>query len=851
MIGRVYDFKTAEEKWQKYWREKNTFRAEDFSDKPCYYALDMFPYPSGAGLHIGHPEGYTASDILSRYFRARGYNVLHPMGWDAFGLPAEQHAIQTGTDPRINTQNNVDTFRRQIQRIGFAIDWSREVNTTDPHYYRWTQWIFLQLSKHNLTFIDKRPVWWCPALKSVLANEEVVDGLSERGNHPVERRPMRQWILRITAYAEKLLEELDGLDWPDSTKRQQIAWIGRSQGAEVDFPIQGSEKHLSVYTTRPDTLMGATYLVVAPEHPALEAITSPAQREAVRDYQQKTARKSDLDRTDLAKTKTGVFSGAHAIHPLTREPLPIWVSDYVLLSYGSGAIMCVPAHDTRDFEFAQLFHLPIRQVISPLDTDGDAVLPHCERGILCNSGEYDGMTSDAAREAIINRLEKNGLGRRRVNYKLRDWLFSRQRYWGEPIPIVWVSEDDFATVSRTPNSPFLEFMPGDPVFYEEGGQKFYAIPLSSKDLPLNLPRVESYLPSDDGESPLARADSWVAVWIHPQTGEIRSRTEGKPSDEWLPARRETNTMPQWAGSCWYHLRYMSPHCETAPVDPKIANYWRAPDFYIGGAEHAVLHLLYARFWHRFLFDIGAVSTKEPYPKLFHQGIILGEDGEKMSKSRGNVVNPDAIIQNFGADALRLYEMFLGPLEAVKPWDTKGIEGVVRFLKRTWKFYNGVPLDDGVDAADTQRLLHESIRKVREDIEGLRLNTAIAQLMILLNHLQKLPRVSRFTGESFVQLLAPFAPHICEEIWEQLGHGESIACAPFPDFDIQWLTRDTETVVVQVNGRRRGEICVPTDALESDVLEKARKCDGVLLHLHGREIVKEIHVPHRIVNFVVH
>ncbi|MDR2677061.1 MAG: leucine--tRNA ligase [Puniceicoccales bacterium] len=850
MVGRIYDFKTVEEKWQKYWREKNIFRAEDFSNKPRYYALDMFPYPSGAGLHIGHPEGYTASDILSRYFRALGYNVLHPMGWDAFGLPAEQHAIQTGTDPRINTQNNVDTFRRQIQRIGFAIDWSREINTTDPRYYRWTQWIFLQLFRHNLTFVDKRPVWWCPALKSVLANEEVVDGLSERGNYPVVRRPMRQWILRITAYAEKLLEELNRLDWPDSTKRQQIAWIGRSQGAEVDFPIHGVEKCLSVYTTRPDTLLGATYLVVAPEHPLLEAITVPERWDAVREYQQKTARKSDLDRTDLAKIKTGVFSGAHAIHPLTGEPLPIWVSDYVLMSYGSGAIMCVPAHDTRDFEFAQLFHLPVRQVIRPLNADGDTALPYCERGILCNSGEYDGMTSDAAQEAIIDRLMKNGTGRQRINYKLRDWLFSRQRYWGEPIPIVWVREDDFGIISRTANSPFLEFMPSNPVFYEEDGRKFYAVPLCSRDLPLNLPPVESYLPSDDGESPLARASSWVSVWIHPQTGEIRPQAEGRPAGEWLAARRETNTMPQWAGSCWYHLRYMSPRCETAPVDPKIADYWRAPNFYIGGAEHAVLHLLYARFWHRFLYDIGVVPSKEPYPRLFHQGIILGEDGEKMSKSRGNVINPDAIIQSSGADSLRLYEMFLGPLEAVKPWDAKGIEGVIRFLKRTWKFYNEVSIDDGQDDDDTQRLLHESIRKVREDIEGLRFNTAISQLMILLNRLQKLPRVSRFAGESFIQLLAPFAPHICEEIWEQLGHGESIACAPFPNFDIQWLTRDTVTIVVQINGKRRGEIFVPANALESEVLEKARTCDGAVPHLRGRRIVKEVHVPHRIVNFVV-
>ncbi|MDR1456885.1 MAG: leucine--tRNA ligase [Puniceicoccales bacterium] len=849
-MGKVYDFNLIEEKWQRHWKERNTFRAEDFSDKPRYYALDMFPYPSGAGLHIGHPEGYTASDILSRYRRACGYNVLHPMGWDAFGLPAEQHAIQTGTDPKINTRNNVDAFRRQIQRIGFAIDWSREVDTTNPHYYRWTQWIFLQMFKHNLAFVDKRPVWWCPALKSVLANEEVVDGLSERGNHPVERRPMRQWILRITRYAEKLLEELNGLDWPDSTKRQQISWIGRSTGTEVDFPIQGFEERLTVYTTRPDTLFGTTYLVVAPEHPILEIITSPEQRTAVRDYQQKTARKSDLDRTDLAKTKSGVFSGANAIHPLTREPLPIWVSDYVLLSYGSGAIMCVPAHDMRDFEFAQLFHLPIRQVIQPMAANADESIPFCARGILCGSDKYDGMTSDAAREAITDHLHGIGMGRRRTNYKLRDWLFSRQRYWGEPIPIVWVNEADFATIVHTSDSPFLQFMPADPVFYEESGQKFYAVPLPANDLPLELPRVENYLPSDDGESPLARSNSWVSVQIHPRTGKTQSNVEGRPSDEWLSAKRETNTMPQWAGSCWYHLRYMSPHCEEAPVDSKIAAYWRAPDFYIGGAEHAVLHLLYARFWHRFLYDIGIVPTKEPYPRLFHQGIILGEDGEKMSKSRGNIVNPDTIIRDSGADSLRLYEMFLGPLEAVKPWDTHGIDGVIRFLKRVWKFYDEVSVDDARDDDITMRLLHESIRKIREDIEGLRFNTAIAQLMILLNHLQKLSCVSRATAENFIQLLAPFAPHICEEIWEKLGHNKSISWAPFPDFDNQWLTRDTAIVVVQVNGRRRGEISVPVDASEIAVLEKARTCDGASSHLRGREIIKEIYVPHRIVNFVV-
>jgi leucyl-tRNA synthetase len=773
------------------------------------------------------------------------------MGWDAFGLPSEQHAIQTGVSPAINTQHNVDAFRRQIQRIGFAIDWSREVNTTDPNYYRWTQWIFLQMFKHNLAFVDKRPVWWCPALKSVLANEEVVNGLSERGNHPVERRPLRQWILRITRYAEKLLDELENLNWPDSTKRQQIAWIGRSNGAEIDFPIQNSEKFLTVYTTRPDTLMGATYMVVAPEHPILETITTDQQRPLVRNYQLETAKKSDLDRTDLAKTKTGVFSGAYVIHPLTQKPLPIWVSDYVLLSYGSGAIMCVPAHDDRDFEFAQLFNLPIQRVIRPVEDSGEVELPYDERGILCHSGEYDGMHSHDAHSAIINRLESMGLGRERINYKLRDWLFSRQRYWGEPIPIVWVSEEDYGTIGRMPQSPFHEFMPGEPVFYEEDGHRFFAVPLPAKDLPLQLPTVESYLPSDDGESPLARAIAWVDVWIHPRTGEVRPQTENRPSDEWLAARRETNTMPQWAGSCWYHLRYMSPGCETAPVDPKAAAYWRAPDFYIGGSEHAVLHLLYARFWHRFLYDIGVVPTKEPYPRLFHQGIILGEDGEKMSKSRGNVVNPDSVIQSYGADTLRLYEMFLGPLEAVKPWDTRGIEGVARFLKRVWKFYGEVTMVDEEDDRPTQRLVHESIKKVREDIEGLRFNTAISQLMILLNHLQKQSQVSRFAGESFLQLLAPLAPHICEELWSRIGHRESIVHAAFPEFDGELLVDDMVTVVVQINGRRRGEIRVPVNMAADSVLQQAKASATVVPHLYEHVIIKEIYVPHRIVNFVVH
>ncbi|MDR3117044.1 MAG: leucine--tRNA ligase [Puniceicoccales bacterium] len=850
-------FSAVEAKWQEFWRREGTFAAENGGDCPPYYVLDMFPYPSGTGLHIGHPEGYTASDILARYHWALGHNVLHPMGWDAFGLPAEQHAVQTGTHPALNTAQNIEKFRGQIRRLGFAIDWSREINTTDPHYYRWTQWIFLQLFRHGLAYVDERPVWWCPQLKTVLANEEIVDGRSERGNFPVERRPMRQWILRITAYAEQLLQGLEGLDWPDSTKRQQIAWIGRSEGAEIDFPLAGLEDPIRIYTTRADTLFGVTYLVLAPEHPALERIVAPGQLAAVEDYRRQAARKGDLERTDLAKEKSGVPTGAQARHPLTGEPIPIWVADYVLGAYGTGAVMAVPAHDGRDFFFAQRHGLPVLPVVWPKDGDGDGGLPYCGPGVLFASEEFSGLSSEEGRAAIVRRLEELGLGRAAVNHRLRDWVFSRQRYWGEPVPIVWVDGADFSAIAANPASPFAEFLPEKPVRALREGREIFAVPLPAGQLPLLLPAVESYLPSDDGESPLARAQDWVGVDLNPESGELRPAGGEGPPAGWIRGRRETNTMPQWAGSCWYHLRYLSPHCSERLVDPAAEAYWRVPNFYIGGAEHAVLHLLYARFWHRFLHTIGAVGTAEPYPRLFHQGLILGEDGNKMSKSRGNVVNPDEVIGRYGADALRLFEMFLGPLDAVKPWDTRAIGGIDRFLKKIWRWC----LDEGgqfsqkfsadpCDGSRTQRLLHETIATVRRDIEALHFNTAISQLMILLNHLQRLERVERATALAFLQLLAPFAPHICEELWQRAGESPSIARAPFPVPDPVKLHCETAKILLQINGRLRGDLTVPVDLPAGEVLRLARLHPRVEPHLMEREIVKEVYVSGKVVNFVL-
>lgn len=855
-----YDFSSIEPHWQSQWAENQAFTAEPASPKPKYYALDMFPYPSGAGLHIGHPEGYTATDILSRYKRARGFNVLHPIGWDAFGLPAEQHAVKTGTHPATNTAANVDNFRRQIKALGFSYDWDREINTTDPAYVRWTQWIFLQLFKRGLAYVDERPVWWCPELKAVLANEEVVDGKSEVGGHPVERRALRQWVLRITAYADRLLEDLDGLDWPDSTKRMQAAWIGRSEGAEIEFILDDhSLGNLKVFTTRPDTLFGATYMVIAPEHPLVEKLTTAENREAVSAYRRRAAAKSDLERTDLAKDKSGVFSGSFAINPVNGQKLPIWIADYVLMGYGTGAIMAVPAHDERDYEFAEKFDIPIVQVIEPADHSnnghGQPKLPYIGEGNLIHSDGYSGLSWQEAKKRITADLAAKHRASPTVNFKLRDWLFSRQRYWGEPIPIVWVSEADY----RKAETAGVAGLPPEPVKFDANGTTHYALPVPEAALPLELPEVESYQPGDSGESPLANATDWVKVWYDPTTGAARPSSNERPSGEhWVSGRRETNTMPQWAGSCWYYLRYMDPHNQDAVAGSDALNYWGTPDIYIGGAEHAVLHLLYARFWHKVLFDSGLLPDDEPFHKLFHQGIILGEDGEKMSKSLGNTVSPDTIIASHGADTLRLYLMFLGPLEAMKPWNPRGIEGVHRFLQKVWRgligengsLHERVIDDSTAEPKELTRALHETIKKVTEDIEGLRFNTAISQMMIFANALVKAPQISRESAKSFVQLLAPFAPHIAEELWSRLGESGLVQSATWPEFDDTLLEKQTQKIVVQVNGKRRAEIETDKEALEEQVVDIAKNEPAVASQIDGKTVRRVIYVPGRILNIVV-
>jgi leucyl-tRNA synthetase len=848
-----YDFLAIEKKWQKFWEDEKTFRAEDNSEKEKFYALDMFPYPSGAGLHIGHPEGYVASDILARYKKACGFNVLHPMGWDAFGLPAEQYAIKTGTHPSLTTQTNVDNFRRQIKSIGFAIDWDREINTTDPNYYKWTQWIFLKLFQRGLAYVDEKPVWWCPNLKAVLANEEVVNGKSEVGGHPVERRNLRQVVLRITAYAEKLLEGLDELDWPESTKRQQKAWIGRSEGAEVQFQIDGMEEKLEVYTTRPDTLFGATYMVVAPEHSLLEKLVIPEKKEEVKAYIEAAAKKSDLDRTDLAKDKSGVFTGSYCINPINGEKTPVWVADYVLISYGTGAIMAVPAHDERDYEFAEKFNIPIQRVISGPDEEEEKnQLPYSGPGVMVNSGEYDGLDTDACKTKIIAALEAKDIGKGAVNYKLRDWIFSRQRYWGEPIPLVWVTKEDYQKAESVPGV-IKDSLPEKAVTSDKDGQVLFALPLPASELPLKLPDVENYQPAGTGESPLATITDWLDIWFDLETGNSLSRTEPKPDgDNWVSATRETNTMPQWAGSCWYHLRYLDPNNTVNIVDSEKESYWGGPDFYIGGAEHAVLHLLYARFWHRFLHDEGVLAHPEPYKKLFHQGLILGEDGNKMSKSVGNVVSPDVVIDAYGADSLRLFEMFLGPLEAVKPWSEKGIEGVHRFLKKVFREANAAEKHSTSEESnpETLRLLHETILKVTDSIDDLRFNVAISQMMILANQLQKVESFSLETIKTLLQLLAPLAPHLSEELWQKLGGTNSIVDQPWPIARKELLVSDQITIVFQVNGKLRGEAKFAKDASKDEIISTAKEHEKVLAFTNGKEIVKEIYVPGKLVNLAV-
>ncbi|HMU54593.1 MAG TPA: leucine--tRNA ligase [Nitrospira sp.] len=811
-MSKTYDHHAIEAKWQAYWDAHRPFRATDDPSKPKYYCLDMFPYPSGSGLHVGHLEGYTATDIVSRYKRMRGFNVLHPMGWDAFGLPAEQYAVKTGIHPAITTAENIATFKRQMKRIGLSYDWERELSTTDPDYYRWTQWIFLQLFKRGLAYVAEVPVNWCPALGTVLANEEIVDGKSEVGGFEVVRRPMRQWVLKITAYADRLLDDLRLVEWPASTLEMQKNWIGRSIGAEVEFRLTSANGALRVFTTRPDTLFGATYLVLSPEHPLVGAVTTAEQRDQVTLYREAAAKKSDLQRQDLQKDKTGVFTGSHAVNPVNGEALPIWIADYVLMSYGTGAIMAVPGHDARDWAFAKTYELPIREVIAGGNV-GHAAYVDTEVGRVVNStapdGSFsiDGLSPVEAIPKITAWLESRGQGRKAVNYKLRDWLFARQRYWGEPFPIVWVD--------GTPQ------------------------PISEEQLPLRLPETKNFKPSGTGESPLANLESWL---------ETTDPASGKP------ARRETNTMPQWAGSCWYYLRFIDPDNEKHLVDPAKERYWMPVDLYVGGSEHAVLHLLYARFWHKVLYDIGVVSTPEPFKKLVHQGIVLGEDNQKMSKSRGNVVNPDEMMDQFGADAVRLYEMFMGPLEAMKPWSTRGVEGVTRFLERVWRLMiaeEGQVSDSITDdppGMEQQRVLHQTIKKVTEDIEALRFNTAISQMMVFTNEMTKAERRPRAVIEPFVLLLSPFAPHLAEELWTLLGHPPSVSQQAWPTFDPALIVSDKVTIPIQINGKLRGKIEVSLDSTRDEVegLARAQAAEW----LNGKELKKVVYVEKKLINFVI-
>lgn len=800
-----YNHKEIEKKWQKYWAKKNEFNTHDEPDKPKFYALDMFPYPSGQGLHVGHPEGYTATDILSRFKRSQGYNVLHPMGWDAFGLPAEQYALDTGNDPAEFTKKNIETFRRQINSLGFSYDWNREINTTDPEYYKWTQWIFTKLYEKGLAYEAEVPVNWVPELGTVIANEEVIDGKSERGGYDVIRKPMRQWMLKITAYADRLLDDLEEVDWPESIKEMQRNWIGRSVGANVTFKVAGMEKDFTVFTTRPDTLFGATYAVLAPEHELVAQITTPEQKAAIDAYVEEASKKSDLNRTDLAKEKTGVFTGAYAINPVNGNEIPIWIADYVLASYGTGAIMAVPAHDERDHEFAKTFGLEIIPVLAGGNVEESA---YTEDGLHINSDFLDGLDKETAIEKMVAWLEENHVGKKEVSYRLRDWLFSRQRYWGEPIPIIhW--EDGTTTT------------------------------LPEDQLPLRLPKTDNIKPSGTGESPLANVTDWVNV-TDPETGK--------------KGRRETNTMPQWAGSSWYFLRFIDPHNKSVLADYDKLKRWMPVDIYIGGAEHAVLHLLYARFWHKFLYDIGVVPTKEPFEKLFNQGMILGENNEKMSKSRGNVVNPDDVVNQYGADTLRLYEMFMGPLDASIAWNENGLEGSRKFLDRVWRLIvdeNGKMRDRITTFNDGKlsKVYHQTVKKVTEDFEQLHFNTAISQLMVFVNEAYKADALPYEYVEGFVQLLAPIAPHIGEELWSILGNDNGISYVPWPTYDESALVEDEIEVVFQVNGKVRAKAMVPADAEKAVLEQLAQENELVQEQLQGKTIRKVIVVPNKLVNIV--
>ena len=820
-----YDPAAIEPKWQAYWEERKTFAAVRHAGRPKAYILDMFPYPSGSGLHVGHPEGYTATDIVSRFKRMRGFDVLHPMGWDAFGLPAEQYAIQTGTHPRATTLRNIDTFRRQLKMLGFSYDWEREVDTTDPAYVKWTQWIFLQLFKKGLAFQDRVAVNWCPELGTVLANEEIVDGKSERGGYAVEKLPLRQWMLRVTQYADRLEDDLQSLDWPD-TKDKQRNWIGRSEGANIDFAVQGhAGVPITVFTTRVDTLPGATYVVLAPEHPLVATLTTAAQKKDAEAYVAATRKKSDIDRSDMTKTKTGVPLGTLAINPVNGDAIPIWIGDYVIGTYGSGAVMAVPAHDDRDHAFAKTYHLPIVQVVAPRDgkpvdvqakaTTDDGVTTKCRS----EANVPDGTPSDEARRLTTQWLTAQGKGSAKITYRLRDWVFSRQRYWGEPIPIYFPVECEG---DPRKDGAVFKILHDQPMAVEES------------ELPIVLPDLEDFKPSGDPEGPLARAKDWRFF---------------QKNGAWFA--RETNTMPQWAGSCWYYLRFLDPRCADGPFSPAAYDAWMPVDLYVGGSEHAVLHLLYARFWHKALFDAGVVKHAEPFIKLVHQGMILGENNEKMSKARGNVVNPDDVVKSHGADALRLYEMFMGPLEAVKPWQTSGIEGVRRFLERVFAALTGAITDDpAAYELETKRAVHKAVKKVTEDIEHLRFNTAISAMMILIKHLGGLPAVPREAAKTLALLVSPFAPHLGEEMWQRLGAKDTLAYEPWPVFDAELVTDHVVEMGVQVNGKLRGTVQLPVGAAEDVARAEAMKDPRIAANVEGKTLKKVIYVPGKILNFIV-
>ena len=802
-----YDFTKIEKKWKDYWEQHKTFSVKEDTSIPeakRLYVLDMFPYPSGDGLHVGHPEGYTATDIYTRFKKMNGYNVLHPMGFDAFGLPAENYAIKTGTHPAQTTYKNIEYFRKQIKSFGFCYDWDREIATCDQDYYKWTQWIFLQLFKKGLAYEDNIAINWCPNCQTGLANEEVKDGKCDRCESIIERKKVRQWMLRITAYAERLLDDLELLDWNDSIKLMQKNWIGRSEGAEVDFVVQGTDDVIRVYTTRADTLFGATYMVLAPEHPLVSKITISENVKKVNAYIEKAARESDLQRTELNKEKTGVFTGGYAINPVNNKKIPIWISDYVLMSYGTGAIMAVPAHDTRDFEFATKMGLPIVQVVSKDGLIYELKEAEIEDGIAVNSGQFDGLKTQDFKEKITKWLEGQGKGKKAINYKLRDWVFSRQRYWGEPFPIVHC-------------------------------EKCGVQALDEKDLPLKLPDVKTYKPTGTGESPLAAIDEWVNTTCPKCKG---------------PAKRETNTMPQWAGSCWYYLRFTDSKNDKTLADKSAIEYWTPVDLYVGGAEHAVLHLLYARFWHKFLYDIGAVHTLEPFMKLRNQGMILGENGEKMSKSRGNVINPDDVIAEHGADALRMYEMFMGPLAVDKPWNTQSIFGVKRFLEKVWRLSEKTIKVDISIPKELDKIRHKTIKIVTEKIENLEFNTAISQMMIFLNSLQKEENINRTIITDFIKLLHPFAPFITEELWEMLGEEPSMLNAKWPIYDPAKTIDELVTIVFSINGKVRAKTELPKGIANEELINIALEHERIKEYMSGKIVLKKIAVPNKLVNIVV-